>query len=485
MTDSPRRCVVYARQSLSRDESESLSIEFQQRECAAYIARQGWMLVGSFDDPDTKGWKRNRPGFDAMLDQVRHGTADTIVLYKLSRFARNLMMQEEVVTEIADAGAELVSITEPHITTSPLLRQVMGAVNENYRRDQSDWLKSTFAARARKGFHHGYAPIGYRIEDKHLVVDDATAAIVRNMWDWALEGHGTPEITHRANSRGWPTRNGKPWSQTTVLRILRNPAYAGHVQFRNEIVAREAHPAIITDGEFRQVQALIDLRSDQRRKADPSWAEGFVYHACGRRMYLSGWSVDDDHRSRFRCKGVWATDRINPERCKHRPATVFASIIERQFLDAIIELAGRLADTGEIARAIARTMGATERQRAQQRTRLDRRLVDLEQQRQRLLDLVLSNKVDTDLYGARDEALKAEIATVRSEIDTAPLMPTPTEISQHHAKLDKMLAVVETVAKGKPVSLVPMLTTLEARYVVGEESRLEIADRWRPYFQGY
>src|SRR5690606_14470152 len=106
-----------------------------------------------------------------------------------------------------------------------------------------------------------------------------------------------------------------------------------------EIVAHNAHPALVTDAEYRQVQALIALRSDRRRKADPSWVEGFVWHACGRRMYLSGWSDGGTRRSRFRCKGVWATSRIDATRCTHRPATVFASIIENELAIAIVDLA--------------------------------------------------------------------------------------------------------------------------------------------------
>lgn len=482
MTNGPRYC-IYARQSISKIPEDSLSIEFQIQSCQEYVAKHGGVIVGTFTDPDTKGWKRNRPGFDAMLDMVKRGESDSVLLYKLSRFARNLMMQEEVVTEIAEAGGELVSITEPHITTSPMIRQILGAVNENYRRDQSDWLRSTFAARARKGSHHGYAPFGYRIEAGQLVPDDATAAQARQVWEWALEGHGTPEITYRLNERGWTTRNGKPWSQTTVLRVLRNPTYAGHVPFGGEVVARDTHPAIVTDAEYEQVQATIDRRSYQRRKVAPSWAEGFVWHACGRRMYLAQWEADGVQRGRFRCAGLWAGKDRPGERCEDRPASIFADVAEGIIAEACIDLVGRLVTVPRVVAALERQEGASTRERERHRTRLERRLADLEGQRQRLLDLVLQEKIDPALYGDRDATLKAEIASVRADLASTPVVTPIAEIERRTGQIRAMLDVVPAIVATDPARLVPLLTTLGARLVVGDgPPRLEVAKEWRPYF---
>lgn len=479
MSDSPARYLLYARQSLSRTPEDSLSIEFQLAECAAYVAKQGGVVAGTYSDPDTKGWRRNRPGFDAMLAAIRPG--DTILLYKMSRFARNLMMQEEVVAAIADAGGELVSITEPHITTSPMIRQILGAVNENYRRDQSDWLRSTFAARARKGLTNGHAPYGYQLADGVLVPGD-DADRVRQMWEWALAGHGSPEIAYRATARGWTTRNGKPWYQTAVLRLLRNPVYAGHVRHRGEVVARDAHPAIITDAEYEQVQDIIARRFDHRRKVAPSWAEGFVWHACGRRMYLSGWHDGGEPRGRFRCQGVWVSSRDNG-RCGHRPATVFASKVEAGMVAAVLDLAGRFADVEAVAAAVG-SRGSDDRER--QRSRLERRLADLGHQRQRLLDLVLRGTIDPDLYSDRDDALKAELAAVRDDLAATPPDISPAAIRGQHAALGSLLDAVRVIADTDPARLVPVLSALGARYVLGDgDGRLEIDEGLRPYFTGY
>lgn len=481
MTD-PIRYAIYARQSLSRDPADSLSIEMQVKACREFVAQRAGVVVGEYTDPDTKGWRRYRPGFDAMLEQVRRGDAQTIVLYKLSRFARNLMMQEDVVTMIADAGGDLVSVTEPHVSTSPMVRQILGAVNEQYRRDQGDWLRSTWAARARRGLHHGYAPYGYRIEDKRLVLDPDTAPIAREIWTWALEGHGTPEITYRLNERNRSTNTGKPWYQTAVLRMLRNPVYAGHVLHRDEIVARDAHPAIVTDAEYDQVQATIDRRANHRRKAVPSWAEGFVWHACGRRMYLASWAKGDDVRTRFRCAGVWPDNNRREARCPHRPASMFASKVESAIVDQVGMLGDRLIPPDAVAAELEAVAGASSRDREQRRVSLQRRLDDLDRQRDRLLDLVLSERIDADLYRDRDDAIKAEIAAVTIDRDAVPAPIDPAQITAMHASLHRIATAARIAARHDPASLVQFLADLDARLILGDgDPRLEVGASLAPY----
>jgi hypothetical protein len=322
------------------------------------------------------------------------------------------------------------------------------------------------------------------MEDGAMVPDEATADRARQMWEWALEGHGTPEITYRVNERGWATNRGKAWRQVTVLRLLRNPVYAGHIVHRGEIVARNAHPAIVTEQEFQQVQDTIDRRSYQRRKAAPSWAEGFVWHGCGARMYLSGWEADHKKRSRFRCKHAgWAPAQRRGEKCPIRPASVFSSKVEAGIVTALLDLFGRFNDLETVQREITAAQGATDKQRQRQRTALVRRHADLAQQRQRLLDLVLADKIDADLYGARDDALKVEIAAVTEELAATPAPIAPEAIVAQHAHLLDLMAAARVLAERSPAELVPVLAVLQARYVIGEGgNRLEVGEDFLPYF---
>lgn len=483
MPDKPR-VVTYARQSLTRGpDDESLSIEVQTRACREYAARQGWELVQTFEDPDQKGWKQHRPAFDAMLGWLRDGRADIAVVFKLSRFARSLMHQETIIGEIADAGGELASVTEPYISTSPMVRQILGAVNEQYRRDQGDFLKAAYAGRARRGYHHGYAPIGYRLEDGRLVMDDTTAGIVRQMFAWALEGHGSPEITHRLNAQGIRTATGRPWSQRTTLRVLRNAAYVGDVVLHGEVVACDAHPALVDRPTFEGVQANLDRRRGLRRKVSPSWVDGFVYHACGTRMYCASWRVGQDHRWRFRCGNTVASKRHHAERCQVGQASIFADRAETIMCEQLVTTLPTLVSPDEAIARIEAAHAQSSGKRQRERQRLEQRIVRLSDQRDKLLDMALRGRVDDDVYATRDMALKQQITDIRNELATIPAPVDAQAIGTLHAMLTGMVDDIEALVAVSPDALPPLLHQMDARLVVGPDTcRLDFGSRVAPFF---
>lgn len=483
--DSPKRAVIYSRQSISRDPSDSLSIEFQERECREYIARQGWVLVGSFSDPDKKGWKRNRPAFTAMLSKLAGGGADVVVLYKLSRFARDLMMQETVITEIASAGGDLVSITEPHMNTSPMVRQILGAVNENYRRDQSDWLVSAFRGRARRGLHHGYAPYGYRLEDSRLAIDDDTSVIAREIWGWALAGLGSSEIMFRLNTRGTPSPRDGSWHQKGLLEILRNPTYAGDVHLNGEVIVRDAHPGLVSREQFDLVQDVLTRRRLIRRKDVASWADGFVDHVCGRRMYLIGWhtSPTSGLRCRFKCRGHFDR-KLHPDRaCYILPGSVLAETVEATFVELLTSRMAHMIPPEMVAARMEAAHALSAKERTRQRERAIKRLETLKRQRDRLLDMALDGRVDDEMYTSRDATFRAEIETLTIELQHIPGPVLLPDVQLRHGELRSLTHQVLRLAATDPDRLIPLLHALDVRLVLGDETpRLTMGSETGPYF---
>lgn len=472
MADDRTRAVAYLRQSLTRGEvDESLSLEFQERRCREYAAERGWELVEVFIDPDTRGWRTDRPAFDAMLARFRTGGADVGIVYKLARFARNLIYQETVLTEVAEAGGELVSVTEPWVSTSPMVRQIMGAVNEQATRDQSDYLKDTFKARVSRGKHHGPAPIGYTIgDDGVLQLDEPAAETIRLMFQWAREGHGSPEITYRLNERGLTTRTGRQWNQATVLRTLRNPTFAGHVVFHGDVVVRDAHPAIVSPADFEAVQEVLSRRTRTRRKESPSWADGFVWHACGDRMHVAKWSaLDQAERWRFRCgRDARARKDRTGARCGIHPKSIFQSKIEEAFLDLLIDALSDIATPEQAARRIEAQRDGSRAQREKQRARLARRIDDVQRQRDRLLDLTLAGRVDDEMYTERDVLLKDELARLRAEHDAVPEDVSVERLQARGATITRIADALPIVAHSAPERLPELLHELGVRMVVGD-----------------
>src|SRR5215218_1571322 len=111
----PKRAVLYCRQSDSGgDGVESLSIESQELRLRQYAESHGWVVVSVERDADLRGWQDEdeRPGLAAALRRVE-ADGDVLLVWDLSRLARKLRIQENIVTRLDDAGVEITSLNEP------------------------------------------------------------------------------------------------------------------------------------------------------------------------------------------------------------------------------------------------------------------------------------------------------------------------------------------------------------------------------------
>src|SRR5687767_6827968 len=130
MSDHPR-CIIYCRQSDSGgDGVESLSIESQEQRLREYADLQGWAVLAVERDADLRGWQDEdeRPGLAAALRRAEED-GDVLLVWDLSRLARKLRIQENIVARLADAGVEIASLNEPW-ASAPMFRQILGAVAE-------------------------------------------------------------------------------------------------------------------------------------------------------------------------------------------------------------------------------------------------------------------------------------------------------------------------------------------------------------------
>lgn len=477
-----RRIGIYCRQSSTDvdERGESLSIESQTRACREYVARTGGSVAGVYADEDEKGWKASRPAFDRMLDDIRAGAVDCVVVFKLSRFMRSLLDQERFVGEIAAAGGELVSVMEPYISTSPMVRQILGAVNEQHRRDISDFLKATWGTRSRRGLHHGPAPYGYTKSESTLTPDEPAASVVRDMYAWAAAGDGGPTIAARLNQRGIGTpRRGSLWGPSRVLELLRRPVYAGLIALNGEIVTEGAHEPLVDRETWETVQATLARRRYLRRKETPSWVDGHVLHACGARMTAMRGHGD---RWRYRCTraghgGARTAPRYAGDHaCPHRPLSMAAERIERAFAALLGDALATLPSPDAVAARIEDGHAERASERTKHRQRLERRIADVTGQRDRLLDLTLRGAVEEDAYKPRDAALRAELKTLRDELAAVPAEVDVDAITETHAVLtNTWLSLDMVLTYDMPMEIPDILRTLDVCIVIADgEPRL----RW-------
>ena len=312
MTSPPTRCAIYARLSREdqeKQQSESESIQNQKSLLTRYAAQQGWEVYQIYCDEDYSGADRDRPDFHRMLRAAKEGRFQVLLCKTQSRFTRDMELVEKYIHGLFPLwGIRFVAVAD-HVDTGiqggKKARQINGLINEWYLEDLSENIRMVLDNKRREGQYIGSVPLyGYRRDpnDRHrLIPDEQAAPVVRQIFRWALEGHGKhriavllneqgiPNPTRYKREQGWSCPSSAPntqglWSKTTVWRILRNEMYTGvMVQGRSRKVSYKSrstrstppdqwfrvegtHPPIVDRDTFDRVQQQMD----QRTKTDGS-----------------------------------------------------------------------------------------------------------------------------------------------------------------------------------------------------------------------
>ncbi|MCM1045721.1 MAG: recombinase family protein [Candidatus Gastranaerophilales bacterium] len=298
---------VYVRLSVEGEDKEKNreSISTQRYMLEKYIEKQPDMrLAAVFYDNGETGTDFERPGFERMMDEVRHRKIDCIVVKDLSRFGRNYVETGYYLEKIFPyMGVRLVAVNDGYDTLSGdadgMVISLKNLVNDLYAKDISRKISSTFETMRAKGqITSGHPPYGYlrSREDKHrLAVDPETVSVVRDIFKWRLEGDGAVKIARKLNDKGElsppmfhylhgsrkdePSGTGAIWKAYHIRFMLQNPAYAGHTaqgKVRKSlsdgqplrknvkedwIIVKDTHEAIIDQTTFDKVQELVEQRS--------------------------------------------------------------------------------------------------------------------------------------------------------------------------------------------------------------------------------
>ncbi len=328
---------AYVRLSVEGDKLEKNreAISTQRYMLEKYIEKQPDMrLTAVFCDNGETGTDFERPGFEQMMDEVRHRKIDCIVVKDLSRFGRNYVETGYYLEKIFPyMGIRLVAVNDGYDTlsgdTDEMVVSLKNLVNDLYAKDISRKINSTFETMRAKGqITSGHPPYGYlrSREDRHrLVIDQETAPVIRDIFQWRLEGEGMAQIARRLNDRGvlsppmfhyrHGNRKDKPsgvsaiWRAYHVRFMLQNPAYAGHMAqgkvkeslsdgiplkktAREEwVIVKNTHEGSIDQETFDRAQELVEQRRQESRKIRGKYEttenilKGFlICEDCGTKM---------------------------------------------------------------------------------------------------------------------------------------------------------------------------------------------------------
>ena len=374
-----QRCAIYTRKSTEEGLEQSFnSLDAQREACAAYILSQkheGWAeLSDRYDDGGFSGGSMERPGLQQLLEDVRAGRIDVIVVYKVDRLTRALSDFAKMVDVFDGAGVSFVSVTQAFNTTSSMGRltlNVLLSFAQFEREVTAERIRDKVAASKRKGMWMGGAiPLGYDVEDKALVVSPTEATAIRTIFAEYLALGSVRQLRARLDALGIVSKQrtnrfgrvsgGTTFSRGALYNILRNPIYIGKVRHKEEL-HEGLHEAIIDDATWKLVQTQLADHGGKKirstRRPATRLLDGVLFDAKGRAMRTTYASKSIHTDGTTRTKRYWYyTTAVSVSENKTEIERLPADEIERVVMNALNE---RLADMRWLADQINGQVGET------------------------------------------------------------------------------------------------------------------------------
>lgn len=251
--------VIYARFS-SYNQTER-SIEGQLEDCMSYAERNGYNVIKSYIDRAKSGTEaENRADFQKMIADSEKKHFDTVLVWKLDRFARNRFDSAKYKQKLKKNGVRLISINEP-ISDDPngiLIESMLEGYAEYYSANLSQNVKRGIRVSLEHGnYIGGITPFGYQIDNKKVISNDREAEAVRYIFEQYNAGASCKQIAAYLNAKGLKPRMSDRFKETSFTVILKNRKYIGEYS-ADGVDYPDIYPQIVETDLFEAVQRKIN-----------------------------------------------------------------------------------------------------------------------------------------------------------------------------------------------------------------------------------
>lgn len=324
---------LYIRLSVEDGNHRSNSIENQQLIIDDYISNKPeFSVYDTYIDNGLTGTNFDRPGFQRMLSDIEAGHITCVIVKDLSRLGRNAIDSGYYIEQyFPKYKVRFIAVTDDYDTAKPnsasgIMLPLKNIINEAYAIDISKKIRAQAHQDMLDGnFVGARPPFGYRKDPANchkLLVDEATAPIVRQIFEWSAAGIGVNTIAKLLNEMKAVTaseykrstteqnkqyKTSPHWNSYTVIHILDNPVYTGdlvqgksrtvelHKQIKvnpdEYIIVRGTHEPIVSRELFEKSKQLREaVREEYQQKAFVSYTENmfkskiFCAH-CGKNLH--------------------------------------------------------------------------------------------------------------------------------------------------------------------------------------------------------
>ena len=380
----------------SKAESNSIS---NQRELIRDFLKdkKDIVVVSERVDDGYSGSSFERPGFQQMLEDIRRGAVDCVIVKDLSRFGREYIDTGRYIERLFPAlGVRFIAVNDHYDSLrgdgqgDEILVPFKNLINDAYCRDISVKIRSHLEVKRRNGeFIGAFAPYGYQKdgEDRHrLVVDAYAAGVVRDIFRMKLHGMSQDAIAGKLNrdgilspmeyknSRGinfrtaFRVKAASGWSPVAVRRILENEVYIGNlVQGRQStpnhkvkksirkdkgdwVRVEKNHEPVVSERDFAVVQKLLgmDTRTAPDREGVYLLSGIAVCGDCGAPMVRKVSSVNGKRYCYYICSGHKAGGSCGPHRIPVQALEDAVFVLLKRHIGCILDLERVLEYAGTV-----------------------------------------------------------------------------------------------------------------------------------------
>ena len=274
MESTIKRCAIYTRKSSEEGlEQEFNSLDAQREAAEAYISSQkanGWVcLPEHYDDGGYSGGNMNRPALHRLLDDIKKGYVDIVVVYKIDRLSRSLYDFVDLSKTFDKYEVVFSSVTQEINTTTSAGRMTLNTMVNfaQFEREViAERIRDKLSASRKKGkWTGGRVPYGYMLKNKHLYEHPVEADIVKWMFERYEVLFSVKVIANELNEANRLYRDDKKWTLKHVYRILKSRIYIGEIEYKGGIYRGE-HPAIVDRDLWDSVQKHLGEYDDPLKK---------------------------------------------------------------------------------------------------------------------------------------------------------------------------------------------------------------------------
>lgn len=425
--------VTYLRVSSSAQadkdfDSEGFSLPAQRRACAGKASALGAQVVDEFvERGESAKSMRRRTALQAMLERIKAGDVDYVIVHKVDRLARSRLDDAMIVEEIRAAGAMLVSVSE-NIDETPsglLMHGIMSSIAEFYSRNLAAEVKKGTREKARRGGTPFRAPIGYlnvtEMVDgrpvRTIAVDPERAPLITHAFTmYATGSYSLAQLAEWLEDRGLrnrPTRGREPQpiGVNRLAEMLRSDYYIGVVRYSGK-VSEGRHEHLTDPVTFHRVQMALD---SQRQSGEKSWRHhhylrGTVFcGTCGGRLTYTRANGHGGTYEYFVCTSRQSSGCTQP----YSRVEAVELEIEQEYR----KISLTSAQQERIRDAMARHVDALDDAAAPKRRKLTEKLDKLAHQERKLLRAHYDDELSTELFSEEQQRIQREVAAAAQHLE--------------------------------------------------------------------